>query len=110
MDTAALCASMNNLKASLADLKNTSFTASGISGIPDKLTKIQQALQTLKTSARGAYASEINALQLALRNVGSAYNTAKANPNGATLTALASAAGSVVTTGNNLVTAVSRKC
>ena len=110
MDTAALCSSVNSLKASLMDLKNTSFTASGISGIPGTLKKIQQDLQGIKASAPGAYTAEINALQLSLSGLSTSFNAAKANPNGGTLTALASAAGSVVTAGNNLVTAVSRKC
>ena len=70
----------------------------------------QQELSTLKTDPKGQYSTQIDDLSTALSSLTSSVNAARANVNTATLSAAAAAAGPVVSTGNNLVTAVSNTC
>jgi hypothetical protein len=95
-----------DLKASLQDLKNVDIKANGLSAVSGDLTKIKQELTTLKTEAHGNYSTQINALSDALSGLSSSFDAAKANPNSGTLATLATSAKTVVTVGNNLVTAV----
>jgi hypothetical protein len=106
----AICASAAGLKASLQGLKGADIKANGLSAISDDLTKIKQELTTIKTDAQGQYSTEVNALSGALSGVTTSFDAAKANPNAGTLTTLATSAKSVVTAGNNQVTAVSSTC
>lgn len=109
----AVCKDVASLKASLQDLESAEVMANGLSAISGELTKIQQQLQTLKTDAKGQFSAQITDLSNALSGMKSSLTSAIANPSSGTLTAVASLVGSVisvVTAGNDLITAVSRTC
>ncbi len=106
----AVCASVGQLKDDVAGLKNINVRASGLSGVSAELTKIQQQLGVVKSNAHGQFSPQITDLSNALSGLKSSLTAAKDNLNGGTLTAVASASGSVVTAGNNLVSAVSHTC
>jgi Spy/CpxP family protein refolding chaperone len=106
----AVCATADDLKASLADLGNVNIKQNGTSAVSAQLTKIQQKLQKLKTDAHGQYATQIDALTTALSSLSTNLSAAGSNLNTTTLTALASSIGSVVSAGTSLVTAVSNTC
>lgn len=106
----AVCATVNDLKASLADLKNVNIRQNGTSAVSDQLTKIQQELQKLKTDAHGQYATQIDALTTALSGLSASISAAGSHLDTTTLTALASSVASVVSAGTNLVTTVSNTC
>jgi len=106
----AVCNSADELKASIAGLKDVNIGANGMSAVSAQFTKIKQDSAALKADARGQYAPQVNALSGALDTLGTSLGSAKASPNAGTLSALASAAGSVVTAGTNLVTTVSGAC
>jgi hypothetical protein len=105
-----VCTSLDGLKKSVQDLRNTNIRASGISAISDQLTKINQQLSMLKSAAGGQYSPQISDMSTALSGLGKSLSAAKDNLNGGTLTSVASSAGAVVTAGNNLVTTVSHSC
>lgn len=105
-----VCQSANDLKASIAGLKNVNVRANGTSAVSAQFTKIKQDFAALKTDLKGQYSSQVNALSSALDKLGTSLDAAKASMNAGTLSALASAAGAVVTAGTNLVTAVSGSC
>jgi outer membrane murein-binding lipoprotein Lpp len=106
----AVCSDLDNLKASVQDLKNTNVRSEGLSAVNDRLTKIKQQLQDVETSAKGQYAPQIADLNTAVGKLNTSIDAAKASLNAGTLSVLASTAGSVVTAGQNLVTAVSNTC
>ena len=108
--TSALCKSAADLKASITGLKDINIRANGTSAVSAQFTKIQQDFNTLKADAHGQFAAPVNALSSALSKLGSSLDAAKASLNAGTLSALASAAGTVGTAGTNLVTAVSHTC
>ena len=106
----AVCSSVSDLKTSVTDLKNVNIRTNGISAVGDQLSKIEQQLKTVKADAAGQYSSQTDALSKALTGLSSSVSTAKDNLNGGTLHAVASSAGTVVTAGNNLISAVSSTC
>lgn len=106
----AVCTDAANLKTSVQDLKNVNVRENGVSAVSDQLSKIQQQFSTLKTDAKGQYSTQIDDLSKALSSLSSSVTAAKGNVNTGTLSAVAAAAGSVVSAGNNLVTAVSNTC
>ena len=101
---------MATLKSSLSDLKNTNVKANGLSAISDQLTKIQNNLKTVKSDAKGQYSAQISALSNALSGLSTSVNAAKDNLNSGTLASVTRSVGMVVSTGNNLVSAVSSTC
>jgi hypothetical protein len=107
---AAICTSVANLKASLQDLKNVNVKENGTSAVSAQLTKIEQQLQTLKADAHGQYSAQIDSLSTALSGLKASLSAAGSQPNGTTLAAVAASVASVVTTGSDLVTAVSSTC
>jgi uncharacterized phage infection (PIP) family protein YhgE len=106
----AICTSVADLKASLQSLKGADIKANGLSAISDDITKIKQELNTIKADAHGQYSTQVNALSDALSGLSTSFDAAKASPNAGTLTTLGTSAHSVVTAGNNLVSAVSGAC
>jgi hypothetical protein len=106
----AVCSSVAALRGSVQNLKNVDIKANGLSSVSAAITKIKEDLNTLKADAKGQYSTQINALSGALTSLTSAFDAAKANPNAGTLGTLATSVKSVVTAGNNLVTAVSATC
>jgi hypothetical protein len=99
-----------SLNISVQDLKNVNVGENGVSAVSDQLSKIQQQFSTLKTDAKGQYSTQIDDLSKALSSLSSSVTAAKGNVNTGTLSAVAAASGSVVSAGNNLVTAVSNTC
>jgi len=108
--TAAVCASVAKLKDDVVGLKDINITANGTSAVSAQLTKIQQQLDVVKTDASGQFSPQITNLQNALSKLSSSLTAVRDNPGGSTLAALASAAGTVVTTGNSLISAVTSTC
>ena len=91
-------------------LKDINITAGGISAVSAQLTKIQQQFAVVKSDAHGQFSLQITAMSNALSKLSSSLSAARANLNSGTLSALAVAAGTVVTAGNSLVTAVTNTC
>jgi hypothetical protein len=94
----AVCTDAANLKTSVQDLKNVNVRENGVSAVSDQLSKIEQQFNTLKTDAKGKYSTQIDAMSKALSGLSSSVSAAKSNVNGATLSAVATSAKSVVTT------------
>jgi hypothetical protein len=107
--TSAACKSAADLKASILGLKDTKASG-GTSAVSAQVTKIKQDLNTLKADSKGQFTTQSTELSNALNKLTSSLDAAKANPNAGTLSALATAAGTVVTTGTSLVTAVQNTC
>jgi hypothetical protein len=106
----AVCSDLENLKTSIQGLKDVSITENGLSAISDQITKIKQQLQTLKNDANGQYTTEVNDLTNALNSLSTSFDAAKASPSVSALVTLASSAKTVITTGQNLINAVSSTC
>jgi len=92
------------------DLKNVNVRTNGVSAVSDQFTKIQDQLKTVKADAGNQYSTQITDLSNALSGLGSSLTAARDSLNGGTLTAVVSSAGTVVTAGNSLVSAVSTTC
>jgi hypothetical protein len=107
---AAICTTASNLKASVQDLKNVDVKANGLSAVSAQFTKIKQEFQTFKTDAKGQYSTQVSAMQDALNHLSTSLDAAKANTNAGTLGTVAVYVKLVVTTGNDLVTAVTSTC
>jgi hypothetical protein len=107
---AAVCASVGKLKDDIVGLKDINIRANGTSAVSAQLTKIQQQFAVVKSDAHGQFAPQINALSSALSGLGSSLTAARDNVNSSTLSALALAAGSVVTAGNSLISTVTSTC
>ena len=91
-------------------LKDINIRASGTSAVAAQLTKIEKQFDVVRSDAHGQFSPQITDMSNALSKLSSSLSAARANLNGGTLTALASAAGSVVTAGNSLISAVSSTC
>ena len=107
---AAVCASVGKLKDDIVGLKDINIRANGTSAVSAQLTKIQQQFAVVKSDAHGQFSPQINALSSALSGLGSSLTAARDNVNTSTLSALALAAGSVVTAGNSLISTVTSTC
>ena len=107
---AAVCASVGKLKDDIVGLKDINIRANGTSAVSAQLTKIQQQFAVVKSDAHGQFSPQINALSSALSGLGSSLTAARDNVNSSTLSALALAAGSVVTAGNSLISTVTSTC
>jgi hypothetical protein len=107
---AAVCASVGKLKDDIVGLKDINIAANGTSAVSAQLTKIQQQFNVVKSDAHGQFSPQITNMSNALSTLSSSLSAARANVNSGTLSALALAAGSVVTTGNSLVSAVTNTC
>jgi uncharacterized lipoprotein YmbA len=105
-----VCQSADDLKASIAGLRDVNIRVNGTSAVSEQFTKVKQDFNALKADAQGQYSAQVNALSSALDKLSASLDAAKASLNAGTLSALASAAGAVVTAGTNLVTAVSHTC
>ena len=101
---------MGKLKDDIVGLKDINIRANGTSAVSAQLTKIQQQFDVVRSDAHGQFSPQITNMSNALSTLSSSLSAARANVNSGTLSALALAAGSVVTAGNSLVTAVSNSC
>jgi hypothetical protein len=101
---------VGKLKDDIVGLKDINIRAGGTSAVSAQLTKIEQQFAAVRSDAHGQFSPQITDMSNALSKLSSSLSAAKANLNGGTLTALASAAGSVVTAGNSLISAVSSTC
>ena len=91
-------------------LKDINIKANGTSAVSAQLTKIQQQFNVVRSDAHGQFSPQITSMSNALSTLGSSLSAARANVNSGTLSALALAAGAVVTAGNSLVSAVTNTC
>lgn len=107
---AAVCASVGKLKDDIVGLKDINIRANGTSAVSAQLTKIQQQFDVVKSDAHGQFSPQITNMSNALSTLRSSLSAATANVNSGTLSALALAAGTVVTAGNSLVSAVTNTC
>ena len=107
---AAVCASVGKLKDDIVGLKDINIRANGTSAVSAQLTKIQQQFDVVKSDAHGQFSPQITNMSNALSTLSSSLSAARANVNSGTLSALALAAGSVVTAGNSLISAVTSTC
>ncbi|MGH3293815.1 MAG: hypothetical protein ACRDP7_18605 [Trebonia sp.] len=101
---------MTKLKDDIVGLKDINVRANGTSAVSAQFTKIQQQFDVVKSDAQGQFSPQINALSSALSGLGSSLTAARDNVNSSTLSALALAAGSVVTAGNSLISTVTTSC
>jgi hypothetical protein len=106
----AVCSSVQKLTDDVVGLKDVNIRENGTSAVSDQLTKIQQQLNVVKSDSHGQFSTQIDDLSNALSGLRSSATAAKDSPSTGTISALASAAGKVVSTGNSLVTAVSHTC
>ena len=107
---AAVCASVGKLKDDIVGLKDINIRANGTSAVSAQLTKIQQQFDVVKSDAHGQFSPQITNLSNAVSTLGSSLTAARDNVNTSTLSALALAAGSVVTAGNSLISTVTSTC
>jgi hypothetical protein len=107
---AAICASVGKLKDDIVGLKDINIRANGTSAVSAQLTKIQQQFDVIRSDAHGQFSPQITSMSNALSTLSSSLSAARANVNSGTLSALALAAGSVVTAGNSLISAVTSTC
>jgi hypothetical protein len=101
---------VEGLKNDIAGLKDINIRASGLSAVSAQLTKIEQQFSKVKSDVQGQYQTQVDAMSNALAKLKTSLDDAASNLNGGTLAAVAAAAGSVVTAGTSLVTAVSNTC
>jgi hypothetical protein len=101
---------VSKLKDDIVGLKDINIRANGTSAVSAQLTKIQQQFDVVRSDAHGQFSPQITALSNALSGLGTSLTAARDNLNGSTLSALALAAGSVVTAGNSLISTVTTTC
>jgi 4-hydroxy-L-threonine phosphate dehydrogenase PdxA len=96
---AELCAQRDALESSLQELRSVNVVTSGTAGIETALTKVRTNVQTLRETARGEYRDQTQALDDALQELDAAVKNVDAGG----VTAVVTAAGKVVTSGNALL-------
>jgi hypothetical protein len=101
---------VGKLKDDIVGLKDINIRANGTSAVSAQLTKIQQQFDVIRSDAHGQFSPQITSMSNALSTLSSSLSAARANVNSGTLSALALAAGSVVTAGNSLISAVTSTC
>jgi hypothetical protein len=104
---------VGKLKDDIVGLKDINIRADGtsaVTAVSAQLTKIQQQFDVVRTDAHGQFSPQITNMSNALSTLSSSLSAARANVNTGTLSALALAAGSVVTAGNSLISAVTSTC
>jgi hypothetical protein len=102
---AALCSAREQLKSSVQDLTNIDVVKNGTAGIQSALEKVKTNLEAVKSAAGDALQPQVKAFQDSLQTLQTAIT------NGSGVTAIASAAKDVITTGSALLTSLDQvKC
>ncbi len=107
----AVCGSVNDLKSSIADLKNIDITSSGaLSELQSGLTALKSDFDQVRTDAKSEFASSIESVDAAYSAVKSAVEAATADPTAATIAAAGSALSSLRTELEALVSDIESTC
>jgi hypothetical protein len=110
-DTPAVCDSLSNLKASVADVKAINLSSSDdLSALESGLKTIGSDLTKVKTDAESEFASQIETVETSYAALKTSVEAATTNPAAATLSAAGSALRAFGTDVQTLISDVQSTC
>ena len=109
-DQPAVCSSIGDLKSSIADLKDVNVSSDGAGAVQDQLGKIKDAFSAVKEDAKDEYADQVDAIDADLSTLETSVKAAQDQPGVATLGALATAVGTLLTDAKTFVDDVDKTC
>jgi hypothetical protein len=109
-ETPAYCQDKQDLQRSVDHLKSVDFSAGALTAIKADLKNVQAAANTLADSAKQEFNSETTAFKTAVSSLGTAVETAAANPSGQSVATVAAGISGVQTAFKDLADAVDAKC
>jgi hypothetical protein len=104
------CSAITNLENSIKALPSTNVLTSGVNGLRDAFTKVQNDAKTVISDAKNDFPTETSALQSSINALASTVKQVAANPSPSTITQILAQASAVVTAVNNFKSATSSKC
>ena len=110
-DTPPVCSSVDNLKASVADVKKVDVSSSGaLAELQSGLKTVTSDFAKVKTDAKSEFSSQLDAVETSLATLKASVQAATTGPSGATLTAAGSALRTFGTNVQTLITDVESTC
>jgi hypothetical protein len=110
-DKPAVCGSVDDLKTSVANLKDIDITSSSaVSDLESGLSTIKTDLGQVKTDAKSEFSSQIGAAEASYTAAKSSVDAAKADPSAATLAAAGSALSAFNTAVRTLISDIQSTC
>jgi hypothetical protein len=107
--TPAFCDAANKLRASVGALGSLSVNSS-LTDVQTTIDNIQTSLTQFQAAAKSQFAPQVQQMRTALNNVTAAIRAAGASPNSSSITAIGSAAASVVAAYTALQQAIGTRC
>jgi ABC-type sugar transport system substrate-binding protein len=102
----AYCDPIGKLKTSVSNLN----VSEGVSGLETQISKIADDAHSAVSSAKSDFSGQTSAIDTAIAKLRDDLANVKSTPSASTLTTLASAAGGVVSSVDDLVSATKSKC
>ena len=110
-DKPAVCDSVDTLKGSISDLKDTDITSAGaVSSLETGLATVKSDFDALKTDAKSEFSPQIQAVDSAYTVLQSSAEAAKSDPSAASIAAVAAAAATFASNVQTLVQDVQATC
>lgn len=109
-ETPAVCADVDALKTSIADLTDVEIDENALASLQEKFTQVRADLTALIADAEDEYDVEIDAVDQAVSEVGSSLEAAVASPSAVTVSAVAAALQALGTSLTALADAVKDTC
>jgi hypothetical protein len=106
----AVCQTADELRSSLAAVKDVDVVAQGTDGLKQAFAAVRSDLQQLRQDSAGQFSEQIDAVQADADAVQAAVDAAQSDPSAQTLGTVASSVGALVTGGTALVDAVGSTC
>lgn len=105
-----VCSSIDSLKSSVNQLKNTNVSSTGLSEVKNELAAIRTDLQHVARDAKSQYSAQVNTVKSSLSALQSAIATAKNSPSANTITQAGKAMSTLAGDVSKLVSDVSSTC
>jgi len=110
-DEPAVCGSVDDLKASIEDLRSIDVTSGDtLAELENGLATVRSDVDTVKADAKTEYSSELGAVETTYANLTTAVDDARTSPSETTLTAARSAQSAFGSDVDALVSSVEATC
>ena len=107
---APFCASFNQLKASVGDLRNVNPISGGMASVTSAIGTIQTNLNDFQAAASTQFGSQVTQFKASLSSVQSAAQAATSTPSASTIASVVASIAGVVSSYNALQSAVANRC
>jgi hypothetical protein len=107
---APFCASFNQLKTSVGDLRNVNPLTGGMASVTAAISTIQTNLNDFQAAAATQFGTQVTQFRTSLSSVQSAVQAATSTPSATTIASVVTSMAGVVSSYNALQTAVANRC